>query len=248
MQNWFETKAKYVKIDQDGRERKVSETYLIDAVSFTDAETRITKELAQCIRGEFAVDDIKKSNVIEIFPSQSGEFWYKAKISIVTIDERAGKEKKINQYFLVSADDLDQALKHLNEGLSYILVPYSVTAIALSSVVDVFPYFQEPTESPKLVPIAHIDSIDEFSIPGVDNYPKLINGKYHYVLYPIMLDEKWRAAEVVKGGYISPFANPAKVEFDNEEHCQRSCDIHNEFCGWTPDEVENIISKSMKHS
>ncbi len=148
MQTWFEVKVKYVKVDQDGRERKVSESYLVDAVSFTDAETRIIQQMQQIIRGEFQVDNIKKSNIIEIFPAESGEFWYKVRIAIVTIDEKAGKEKKINNYFLVAADDFKEAFQRLEEGLSYILVPYQTTAMSLSNIADVFPYFQDETVKP----------------------------------------------------------------------------------------------------
>ncbi len=144
MQNWFETKLRYVKIDNDGRERKVTESYLVDAVSFTDAESRITEQAQQLVRGgEFQVKDIKESNVCEIFPHETGEWWYKAKISLTTIDEVAGREKKINQYFLVAADDLKQALERLEEGLSYILVPFMVTSIVLTTICDVFPYFED---------------------------------------------------------------------------------------------------------
>jgi len=141
MQTWFECKVKYVKVDDDGRERKVSEVYLVDAVSFTDAETRIIQQMETMVRGEFMVDNIKKSNIVEIFPNESGEWWYKARIGIVTIDEKAGKEKKINNYFLVAADDLKQALLRLEEGLSYVLVPYQTTSLAICNIVDVFPYF-----------------------------------------------------------------------------------------------------------
>ncbi|WP_423128443.1 DUF4494 domain-containing protein [Gaoshiqia sp. Z1-71] len=145
MQTWFEVKVKYVKVDQDGRERKVGESYLVDAVSFTDAEARIIQQMQQMIRGEFHIDNIKKSNIIEIFPAESGEFWYKARIAIVTIDEKAGKEKKVNNHFLVAADDFKEAFQRLEEGLSYILVPFHTTAMSLSTIVDVFPYFQEET-------------------------------------------------------------------------------------------------------
>ena len=143
MQTWFECKVKYVKIDDDGRERKVSEVYLVDAVSFTDAETRIIQQMETMVRGEFMVDNIKKSNIVEIFPHENGEWWYKARIGIVTIDEKAGKEKKINNYFLVAADDLKQALQRLEEGLAYVLVPYQTTSLAICNIVDVFPYFED---------------------------------------------------------------------------------------------------------
>ena len=140
MQNWFEVKVKYEKVDQDGRERKVYETILIDAVSFTDAEACTIEEMKQVIRGEFKIVNVKTSNIIEIFPSETGEFWFKAKISLVTIDEKAGKEQKVNNYFLVAADDINEALKRLEEGLSYMVVPYTVMAVNLSNIVDVYPY------------------------------------------------------------------------------------------------------------
>lgn len=143
MQTWFECKVKYVKIDDDGRERKVSEAYLVDAVSFTDAETRIIQQMETMVRGEFMVDNIKKSNIVEIYPHENGEWWYKARIGIVTIDEKAGKEKKINNYFLVAADDLKQALQRLEEGLAYVLVPYQTTSLAICNIIDVFPYFED---------------------------------------------------------------------------------------------------------
>lgn len=168
MQTWFECKVKYVKIDEDGRERKVSENYLVDAVSFTDAEARIIKQMESYVRGEFTVDNIKKSNIVEIFPHEDGEWWYKAKIGLVTIDEKAGKEKKITNYFLVAADDLKQALLRLEEDLSYILVPYQATSLALSTIADVFPYSaEEQTEIP-----ANLKPMSE--VAGDSDYEKFV--------------------------------------------------------------------------
>ena len=123
MQTWFESRVQYTKVDNDGRERNVKENYLIDAVSFTDAETRMYEMMEQMVKGDFQILNIKKSNLSEVFPHESGEWWYKAKISIITIDEKAGKEKKINQYLLIMADDIQEALKRLEEGLSYMVVP-----------------------------------------------------------------------------------------------------------------------------
>jgi hypothetical protein len=171
MQTWFECKVKYVKIDDDGRERKVSEVYLVDAVTFTDAETRIIQQLQTMVRGEFVVDNIKKSNIIEIFPHEEGEWWYKAKIGIVTIDEKAGKEKKINNYFLVAADDIKQALQRLEEGLSYILVPYQTTSLAVCTIVDVFPYFGDGVNQPipsNLKPLAQVTKQPVFEDEDLD--------------------------------------------------------------------------------
>ena len=171
MQTWFECKVKYTKIDDDGRERKVSEVYLVDAVTFTDAETRIIQNVQTMVRGEFIVDNIKKSNIVEIYPHENGEWWYKAKIGIVTIDEKAGKEKKINNYFLVAADDIKQALQRLEEGLSYILVPYQCTSLAICNIVDVFPYFEDNVNKPipsNLKPLAQVTKTPVFEDEDLD--------------------------------------------------------------------------------
>jgi hypothetical protein len=145
MNTWFECKVKYQKITESGKEYMVTENFLLDAVSFTDAETRMIRQLQQMVKGEFSVVDIKKSKIGEIFPYDSGEWWFKATINLVTIDEEAGKEKKLRTWYLVMADDIKQALERLDESLSYIVIPYVISSLTVSTIVDVFPY--EPAES-----------------------------------------------------------------------------------------------------
>lgn len=115
MQTWFECKVKYLNVDENGCERKVTDTYLLDAVSFTDAETRISEQMAQLTNGEFQVMDVKMSSISEVIITNDGEWWYKAKICLVSIDEKGGREKKISNYILVLADDLKQALRALEK-------------------------------------------------------------------------------------------------------------------------------------
>jgi hypothetical protein len=145
MQTWFECKVKYTKRLDSGKEQTVTENFLLDAVSFTDAETRIIRQMQQMVKGEFTVTDIKKSKIGEVFPYDSGEWWFKATLSLVTIDESAGKEKKLRTMYLIMADDIKQALDRLDESLSYLVIPYVVTSLAVSNIADVFPY--EPSES-----------------------------------------------------------------------------------------------------
>lgn len=140
MQTWFECGVQLLKIDNNGFERKVTDNYLFDAVSFTDAETRVYEQMPQITHGEFRVKNIKQSNITEILSFENGEWWYKAKISLVTIDEAAGREKKISQYILVMADDIKEALTRLEEGLAHMLVPYTVDSIGITTIADVFPY------------------------------------------------------------------------------------------------------------
>ena len=157
MQTWFESKVKYKKVLESGSEQMVTENFLLDAVSFTDAETRMIRKMQEMVKGgEFMVVDIKKSKIAEIFSFDDGEWWYKVTVNMVTVDEEAGREKKLRAYYLIMADNINEALKRLDESLSYLVIPYVVTAIAVSTIVDVFPY--EPSES--MVPVGFVP-VDE---------------------------------------------------------------------------------------
>lgn len=141
MQTWFESKVKYMKVSQSGSEQLVTENFLLDAVSYTDAETRIIRQMQQSVKGgEFTIVDIKKSRIAEVFPYENGEWWFKATINLVTVDEEAGKEKKLRTYYLIMADDIKEALERLEESLSFLVIPYVTSALAVSTIVDVFPY------------------------------------------------------------------------------------------------------------
>ncbi|GAB1453562.1 DUF4494 domain-containing protein [Draconibacterium sp.] len=155
MQTWFESKVKYNKVAQSGNEQMVTENFLLDAVSYTDAETRIIRQMQQMVKGgEFQIVDIKKSRIAEVFPFENGEWWFKATINLVTVDEEAGKEKKLRAYYLIMADDIQEALDRLAESLSFLVVPYVVSAITVSTIVDVFPYVPADSMIPEgFVPV-----------------------------------------------------------------------------------------------
>lgn len=141
--NWFEVKVKYTKVDEDGRQRKVSELYLLDAVSFTEAESRIIEELREIIQGDFYIEAIKKSNITELVESKDGndDKWFKAKVAIIDADSISGREKRSNQYFLVAGSDVDKSLENLQKALSTYVISTDVVQIGDSNIMDVFPYF-----------------------------------------------------------------------------------------------------------
>ena len=144
MQNLFECKVKYTKTDENtGKEKKVTETYLIDAVSFTEAESRLYKEMEMMISGEFIVTGIRKANYTDIFPFDDGDRWFKSKISYVSVDEDAGKEKKVSNQILVLANDVKDAWDKIHESMKGMTVDYEINAIAESPILDFFPYFKE---------------------------------------------------------------------------------------------------------
>jgi hypothetical protein len=160
--NWFECKVKYVKIDENGKEKKVTEPYLVDAVSFTEAEARIHTELEKMIHSDFIVTNISKSNISELFPNENGDRWFKAKTSFVTVDEESGKEKKSNNYMLVEANNVKDAYEYLTEGLSDMIVPFEIPSVTESPIMDVFPFFKNELneEIPEnLKPIAEVETV-----------------------------------------------------------------------------------------
>lgn len=146
MNNWFECRVKYEKIDQStGKTKKVTEPYLIDAVTFSEAEERIYKKLEEMIAGEFKVKAINKANVSDVFEYEAGELWFKCKVSYTDVCEESGKEKKVNNYMLVTADNSREAYDRIQESLKEMIVPFEIPAISESAIVDVFPY--DPNES-----------------------------------------------------------------------------------------------------
>ena len=142
MHNYFLAKIRYEKIMENGLNKKVSETYLVDALSFTEAEARIIEEITPFITGEFQVSDIKRANYSELFMSdeESADKWYDARLAFITLDERSGKEKRSYNNILVQAADLNDALKKLNENMKGTLCDYESVKIQETLIMDVYQY------------------------------------------------------------------------------------------------------------
>lgn len=140
MYNYFEVTIKYEKQAEEGRIVKVSEKYLVDALSFTEAEARITEEMKLFISGEFTVSAIKMANYSELFESSNGDKWFKSKVNFITLDEEKGIERRVPVYMLVQATDLKEARENLVEGMKGTLADYEVEAVAETKILDVFKY------------------------------------------------------------------------------------------------------------
>ncbi len=143
--NWFEAKVRYVKVNEEGREKKVTESYLLDAISYTEAEGRIMREMEAVIKGDFYIAGLRKSNITELVEStdESDDRWYKAKVAIIDVDEISGKEKSSVQYYLVAASGLRKALENLEKSLSTYVVPCEIVSLSDTAFMDVFPYFSD---------------------------------------------------------------------------------------------------------
>ncbi len=140
MNNWFECKVVYEKTMENGTQKKVTEPYLVDALSFTEAEARIIEELKPYIAGEFTIADIKRARLSDLFFNENGDRYFKAKVYFITLDEKSGTEKKTAVQMLAQANDLKEALSVVEKGMEGTLADYAIASLSETAIMDVFPY------------------------------------------------------------------------------------------------------------
>ena len=145
MNRYYEVKARFDRTMDDGIQKKVKETYLFDAISFSEAEVRATEELVPFATGEFVVTDIKRAGYTELFPSDAPEAdkWYAVRVAFITLDERSGKEKKTKAEYLVQAHEINHARTSFIEGMKGTLADYEIVSIKETPIMDVFPYVEK---------------------------------------------------------------------------------------------------------
>ena len=141
MSNWFECKVKFQKTIADGESKLVTEVYLVDALSFTEAEGRINKELEPYISGEFTVTNIKIAKIMDLLPNEGGDRWFRCKVAFIRIDEERGIERRSNSTMLVQASNVKEAYEFLDKDLKTTMNDYEIAAVQESPIMDVFPYF-----------------------------------------------------------------------------------------------------------
>lgn len=143
MHNWFECKVSYEKVLENGMQKKVTEPYLVDALSFTEAEARIIEEIKPYISGEFTIADIKRAKLSELFFNDNGDRFFKAKVMFITLDEKSGTEKKTAAQMLAQASDIKEALKVVEKGMEGTLADYVIASLSETTIMDVFPYSED---------------------------------------------------------------------------------------------------------
>ena len=146
--NWFLCKIRYEKVMEDGLQKRVTEQYVVDALSFSEAEAHIMEEMATYISGEFEVWEIDRAIYKEIFFSDDdmADKWYKAKLKFITIDERTEKEKKTTVYYLVQAASFEGARKNIDEVMGGTMIDYIIDTVSETPVMDVFEYVNKGNE------------------------------------------------------------------------------------------------------
>jgi hypothetical protein len=174
MNSWFKVKVKYTKQLESGSFKRVSEPYLLSAMTFTDAEARIYEELGSFIRGEFTVMGISREDIQDIFQYDDAETWFMCKVSYDNIDEETDKKKTLTQKFLVSAKTVKESYERIEESLATLMINFQITSIISSPIIEIFPYKEDEVALPsqkdkKSEKEKNPKSIGEiFSAPGSD--------------------------------------------------------------------------------
>ncbi len=147
MSNWFETKVRYDKMMENGMQKKVNEPYMVDALSFTEAEARIIEELTPFISGDFSISAVKRTNISEIFWDETADKWYHVKVNFITLDEKTAVEKKTTTHILVAANDFRGALDNFMEGMKGTMADFEIASIAETNIMDVYKAKLSKTEA-----------------------------------------------------------------------------------------------------
>lgn len=160
MPSWYQGKIRYQLQDPTGKFKTINEAYLIDAVSYTDAEARLYKEVA-ANTPDFTVTAISRMRLADLFHfEESGETWYKCKVVYVTEDDK-GREKRIVNQMLVNAENVKQAYDRIEESLRTMLIPFETTDINTTKILDIYPYVEEERIPANLRPLSEVVEQEE---------------------------------------------------------------------------------------
>lgn len=143
MNSWFTVKVKYTKQLENGALKRVSEPYLLAAMTFTDAEARIYEELGTMIQGEFIVTGIARTELNDVFAYDDSGVWFKCKAQYENFDADTEKSKRVSQNFLIEANSVKEAFERMSESLKGLMVDFQIPSIIQSPIVDIFPYSEE---------------------------------------------------------------------------------------------------------
>lgn len=140
---WYQVKVKYDKMQDNGCMKPVTDVYVVDALSFTEAEARITEHVQPYISGEFQVTDIKRANYSEVWEEQAAFYWFEAQLEFITINEATGAEKRTKQRMLVQADSLQGAMDAVGKNMRGTMTDFDAVCIKATPIVEVVKYNPE---------------------------------------------------------------------------------------------------------
>lgn len=145
---WFECKVRYEKTQEDGNDKLVNELYVVDALSFTEAEASIIDNMAVYVSGELKISNINPANYNEIFFSgnDDDDLWFKARLAFITIDDKE-KEKRTYVNYLIQAKSIERAKRYVDEAMGETIIDYELKSLSETKIFDVFEH--EPSTDNK---------------------------------------------------------------------------------------------------
>lgn len=138
MANWFECKVAYHKMLENGMQKKVTDTFLVDALSFTEAEARVIEEVTPFVTGELDVASVKKTKISEIFRDDTADKWYLVKVAFITIDEKTAQEKRAISQVLAAGSSFKGSYDNFLQGMANTMADYEIVSIAETPILDVY--------------------------------------------------------------------------------------------------------------
>lgn len=138
MATWIEVRARYDKMMENGVVKKIVEPYLVDALSCTEAEARVTEELKPFISGDFRISSVVTTKIAEVFWDEMDDKFYKVKVNFITLDEKTATEKRNATYILVQASSFKDAYDNFVAGMKGTMADYEIEQICETKIVDVY--------------------------------------------------------------------------------------------------------------
>lgn len=138
MASWFECKVTYHKMVENGMQKKVTDTFMVDALSFTEAEARVIEEVTPFVSGELDVASVKKTKISEIFRDDAADKWYLVKPAFISIDEKTAAEKRSVSQILVAGNNFKNAYDNFMEGMKNTMADFEIVSIVETAILDVY--------------------------------------------------------------------------------------------------------------
>lgn len=137
MAKYYEVTLRYEKMGEEGKQRKVSEKYLCDALSLTEAEAIATERMKPYISGNFIATSAKQTKIEEVIGCEDAN-WFLAKIDYPTVDEKTAKLKHNIVQMLVGANDFECAYNAVSEYMKDSMADWEQVSLSASPIIDVF--------------------------------------------------------------------------------------------------------------
>lgn len=138
--DFYEVGVRYDKTQENGTNKKVTEKYAVDAISFGEAEASIVKEMGTYISGEYKLTSNSLANYHEVLTTEAdnADKYYKVRAAFITFDDKTQHEKRSNTSFLVQASSLRNAVDNFDTFMGSSMIDFSIVSVQETKLMDIF--------------------------------------------------------------------------------------------------------------